>query len=132
LAKKIHLSVKLSPIHGLGVFAKIPFKKGEVVLWWEDTKEISKAELAALPEEDQQFTDIQDGKTFLIGRPERYVNHSCDHNTIPGKLCEIADRDILAGEEITANYANYFLPRGPLSCQCGTANCRKVVQGKTP
>jgi uncharacterized protein len=124
------LMPKKSCIHGVGLFAKVFFKKGDVVVPWENTREITSTEFSALPIQEKQFIDFQNGRMLLIGRPERFVNHSCDANTIPGDLCDIAARDIFEGEEITSNYGNFYIVSSHFHCCCGSSNCRKVIYGK--
>ena len=122
--------VKSSSIHGRGVFATRAFKKNEVVVYWKNTKEISRDEFDNLPIKEQKFTDIQNGKILLVGEPERFVNHCCDHNTISGNLCDVASRDINEGEEITSNYSNFFILDGSFECQCRSSNCRRIIKGR--
>ncbi len=90
--------VKESKTHGLGIFAARPIKFGETVVKWKK-REISQTEYAGLTHEEHGYIDIQDGKIFLMGEPEIYVNHSCDPNTVPGDFCDIASRDIQTGEK---------------------------------
>jgi hypothetical protein len=57
----------------------------------------------------------------------KYVNHSCDFNTIStGYGFELAVRDIEAGEEITDDYGLFNMTE-PLVCYCGSAKCRSVI-----
>jgi putative hydrolase of the HAD superfamily len=121
--------VKSSGIHGMGVFAQRTFLKGEVVLKWEDTREISQDELNSLPASEKNYIDIQGGKILLVGIPERFLNHSCAANTSPGENCDIANRDIEVGEEITADYGNFYIPQGHFRCECGASTCRTIVTG---
>jgi len=124
--------VKDSAIHGRGVFSQIAFKKGDVVIQWEKTKEITQSEFDDLPPAEKRFTDFKSGKIFLIGVPERYVNHSCDHNTVTGNMCDIAARDINVGEEITADYSQFFILAGSFDCHCRSSNCRRIIIGISP
>jgi len=54
------------------------------------------------------------------------MNHSCDNNTHVENSCDVAIRDIMAGEEITANYND----DGGIEfqCMCGSKQCRGVVK----
>lgn len=121
--------VQDSAIHGKGVFASRDFKAGEVVLRWDNTRELSPAELQALPPEEKRFTDVKEGKTLHIGIPERFVNHSCAPNTKSGDRCDVALRDIKAGEEITSDYGQVFIASGYFACSCNHAQCRKIIRG---
>ncbi len=59
-------------------------------------------------------------------------NHSCDPNTTYKGLNVVALRDIGAGEELTLDYAS-FLDENmePFHCNCGSAQCRGLIQGNT-
>lgn len=121
--------IKFSPINGSGVFATRNICCGEVVVYWRNTRAISQSEFEALPSEEQRYIDIQIDKILLIGTPERFINHSCEANTKPGILCDIALRDIKIGEEITTDYSNFYIPLGPFQCNCNSKNCRRYIQG---
>lgn len=125
------LEVRPSSIHGLGLFAKAFIPKG-TVLPWSNSKEIGAAEFDQLSTEEKGYTDIQNGKRYLVGIPERFINHSCESNTSPGNLCDITIRDLHIGEEITADYKNFFILDGSFSCACGSANCRGTIFGRKP
>jgi SET domain-containing protein len=127
--EKPKIVVRPSSIHKFGAFAGSFIPKG-TILPWENTREMSQEEFSKLPPNERRFTDIQDGKMFLVGEPERYVNHSCDNNTAPGPLCDIAIRDIKEDEEITSDYSNFFILDGSFKCDCGSRNCRGVITGR--
>lgn len=131
ITKSTHQSiiVKPSTINGVGVFATRIIHCGEIVVPWENTQEITQCELESLPQEERHFIDIQKGKILLVGKPERFINHSCDANTQPGNLCDIATRDIQAGEEITADYSHFYIPTGQFQCSCRSKKCRGVIRG---
>jgi hypothetical protein len=71
--KKELVIVAASKVHGKGVFAN-KFIAAGTILHWKNTKEISENEFSELSPSERKFTDIQDGKIFLVGEPERYVN----------------------------------------------------------
>lgn len=54
----------------------------------------------------------------------RFVNHSCDPNSVGGgdDAFEIAVRDILPGEQLTDDYAEFGCFR-PFPCRCGAVRC---------
>ncbi len=124
------ITVKNSSIHGSGVYASGDIKKGEVVIRWENARELSQSEFDALAIDEHAYIEISDGKIFLMGKPERYVNHSCDSNTILGDQCDIASRDIKSGEEITTDYSNFYIPDKNFYCSCKSLNCRQLIIGK--
>ena len=127
------VAVKPSRIHGQGLYASRRFTKGEIVLTWNSSREISQKEFEALPEEDRRYVvDRGALPLLLIGKPERYVNHSCAPNTTNGERCDIALRDIEIGEEITTDYADAYIRDGSMKCSCGSPHCRGGVTGKSP
>ena len=79
------ITVKNSSIHGFGVYASCDIQKGEVVIRWENTRELNQSEFDALPIEEHAYIEKSSDKIFLMGKAERYINHSCDSNTIPLK-----------------------------------------------
>ena len=123
------IEVRNSKIHGKGVFAARRIRKGELAVSWAHTKEISTAEFENLPIEDQNYIERREGRIFLVGEPERYVNHSCSANTEPGRGGDVAARDIEAGEEVTADYGKFFIPAGSFNCKCEDPSCRSLITG---
>ncbi len=122
--------VKDSLIAGKGVFATQNILKDTEVLAIDDSNEVSNPE--TVPEEHKDHLDyLANGKIVLMQSPEVYINHSCDPNTyvktIDGKRRVIAMRDISSGEEITYDYAINGDYEWGVPCNCGSANCRKVI-----
>ncbi len=116
--------VRLSPIHGMGVFAKRNFKKGEIVLVWNPARRSFIESNLHISEAEKHYTNHLDtGEYIVMGIPERYVNHSCEPNTKINRLKDVAIRDIEQGEEITGDYQE----EGWLDfkCACGKKNCKK-------
>lgn len=67
------------------------------------------------------------GTRVLSWDMAKYVNHSCNPNTISTAWgFEIAIRDIAAGEEITDDYGLFNL-EWEMNCGCGFRRCRGVV-----
>ncbi|MBK7885091.1 MAG: SET domain-containing protein-lysine N-methyltransferase [Chitinophagaceae bacterium] len=58
-------------------------------------------------------------------------NHSCNPNTAYSGLNVLAIRPILAGEELTLDYATFLAEEymEPFNCKCGAANCRGYITG---
>jgi SET domain-containing protein len=65
---------------------------------------------------------------FLTERSTQgnYGNHSCDPNTDKNR---VALRDIDAGEELTADYAQFSTKDWEMTCNCGAKNCKGIVRG---
>ena len=125
-----HVIVKDSKIHGKGVFASRKFKKGEVVLKWNTSHEVTPEQVKDLPENEKRYVTYMDRKYIIMQRPERYVNHSCDANTTAKNHCDIAKRDINKGEEITADYSEECIPSLRMKCNCGSKKCRRIITAR--
>ena len=121
------VEARKSSIHGLGLYALRNFRAGEIVLRWNLSCFISKEEFAALSEQERKYTHPFDADRILIVQPpERYVNHSCDNNTEVRDFCDVAVRNIAAGEEITSDYSSDE-SGSKFNCSCGAENCRGTV-----
>ncbi len=145
IPRKEKLQVRSSPIHGKGVFARVPLKKGELVLeylgaiidWPEalrrhphDPTQPNHTFYFALDEDG--VIDGNDG-----GNRARWINHSCDPNceseTKGQRVWVRALRDIAAGQELNYDYA--LVIDEPLTaalkkdyeCRCGSKNCRHTM-----
>lgn len=114
----VKASVKPSKIHGLGLFADEKIPAGTVV-WEFDPK----FDLVFSEEEVKKMSEIQQNliyhfayfskrfkKYVYCADNTRFTNHSNTANTdsvgFPNKQenCDVANKDIEAGEEITVNY----------------------------
>ncbi len=142
------IAARRSPIHGNGVFAVAPIKKGEEVIEYKGT-------LMTHAEADVLYGDGgETGHTFLFtlndeylidanrkGNTARWINHSCDPNCQalieesangdPRKdrvLIE-AIRNIKPGEELTYDYGiTLDVPHTARlkklwECRCGSTKC---------
>lgn len=85
--------------------------------------------------EDWRYQDIiktysyvePSGEHVLSWDNARYMNHSCDANTLStGYGFEIAIRDIRAGEEVTDDYGLLNVQEN-MTCACRTVLCRKLI-----
>jgi len=60
-----------------------------------------------------------------------YSNHSCNPNLgVRGEITFVAMRDIPVGEELTHDWATTDDDEYSVECECGAANCRKILTGK--
>lgn len=128
------LELHVSSIHGYGTFAKENISKGELLF-------VKNGQIIPCQEKySRSVIDCYwpiDDKYVLGTRSEDaydkvklFINHSCNPNCgLQGINTGIATRDIVAGEEITFDYA--MLDNEPYSfnCSCGSANCRKIITG---
>jgi SET domain-containing protein len=129
--------VRISPIHGRGLFATANIGKDEIVA--------VKGGHIVTREQLREITprlgpvEIQIGDDLFIAPvtdDERelsmlYSNHSCDANLgMRGEITFVAMRDIETGEELTHDWCTTDDDDYSVECKCGAANCRKILTGK--
>jgi len=120
--------IKGSNVEGKGVFANRDFKTGETVMKWNVDTILSKEEVENLSEKEKRYIFPYGDRFILQQPPERYVNHSCDPNTIVvDNSSDVAIRDIKKGEEITNDYSGSFIPGEVMKCNCGSKNCKGII-----
>ena len=124
------MTIRPSPIHGMGAFANRELASGTRVIEYVGEK-IDKAESnrrcsvnnACIFYLDEQFN--LDGN--FEWNPARYLNHSCtpncDARLMEGRIWLAASRGIRAGEELTFNYGYDLVEYREHPCRCGTADC---------
>ena len=145
IPRKEKLEVRSSPIHGKGVFTRVPLKKGELVLeylgaiidWPEalrrhphDPAQPNHTFYFTL--DDERVIDGNDG-----GNRARWINHSCQPNceseTKGEKVWVRALRNLAAGQELNYDYG--LVIDEPLTpqlqkdyqCLCGSKKCRGTL-----
>jgi SET domain-containing protein len=132
--------VRLSPIHGRGVFARRYIRKGTRLLEYVGEridKEESNRRGLELFEQSQKtggaavyIFDVNDRWDLDGNKPynhARLINHTCDPNTEmvneDDRLFLYALRDILPGEELSFDYGydiEHYLDH---PCRCGKEGC---------
>lgn len=127
----------VSDIAGRGLLAMRPISAGEVVAV-KGGHIVTGAQLAALPEllqnSDVQITD--DLHLVALSEDEYepvmlFLNHSCEPNVgFAGNVVLVAMRDVTPGQELTTDYAMFDDYDGSMTCSCGTARCRGVIDGR--
>ena len=148
--KTIHrrITVRNSPIHGLGVFALRPIAKGTRIIEY-------KGKLITDKQADRRFGKLHENSAHTMlfsvdggmvidatrnGNSARWINHSCAPN------CEIeeehqrvfieANRDIRPGEELTYDYnlqigePHTKKAKHEHACRCGARRCRGTMLGE--
>lgn len=111
----VDTELKLSPIHGIGVFLREPVRAGEVV--WRYDSRVDRVytveEIASLPAHMQTFLHTYStwheptGLYVLCGDNGRHFNHSPEPTTLSDGISfgeDRAARDLDAGEELTSDY----------------------------
>jgi len=130
--------VRESAIHGRGLFATADIAKDEIVAvkggHIVDRKTLREKITPMLGPVEIQIGD--DLFIAPVSDQERelsmlYSNHSCDPNVgVRGEITFVALRVIRAGEELTHDWAMTDDDDYSVDCNCGMANCRKVLTGK--
>ena len=126
-----------SPIHGTGLFAVEPIRKGEVVCV-KGGYVFDRARLDSMPGWFRA-AEIQVAEDLFIGPLEEseregsmiFSNHSCEPNIgVRGQIVFVAMREISAGEELTHDWATTDDDDYELECRCGAPACRKLITGQ--
>ncbi|MFX0114821.1 MAG: SET domain-containing protein [Candidatus Hodarchaeota archaeon] len=126
------VSVRMSSIHGKGVFANHKIRKGERILEIDDSRVVDDENPLNPNYKDDHHCDyLANGKVVLMQPPERYINHSCNPNVfallIDNKRYIYARRDISVGEELTFDYCIDSGGDVVWECNCGSPRCRKTI-----
>jgi uncharacterized protein len=128
---------RASPIHGRGLFARVPITVGEIVAVKGgaimDSAALSRVRAEVSPAEIQIEDDL-----YIAPRSAAEVeanilclNHSCNPNVgVRGQITFVAMRDIPAGAELTIDYAMIDGdPAERMECSCGAPECRQLITG---
>jgi hypothetical protein len=128
------LEVRPSPIEGSGLFATAPIAAGTVCVEMGG-RLINAGELARIAAAGKPYSafalDADRHVLHADDDPARFGNHSCDPNLeLSGPTTLVARRAIVAGEEVTVDYATMSdAPGWSMPCNCGTPNCRHIIVG---
>jgi SET domain-containing protein len=129
--------VRASPIHGRGLFAVRPIRRGEVVAV-KGGHILDRRALARTPARDAE-SHIQIEDDLYIGaitpgevpRNKLFINHSCEPNVgIRGQITFVALRDVAAGEELTYDWAMEEDRATRTRCTCRAPSCRGILTGQ--
>lgn len=118
----------------MGVFARKPVAKGEVLVVWGGVIR-SHAQLQQLPEDLRRHSIQVEEDLFQVPAsaydPPDFINHSCNPNAgMSGQIALVAMRDIGRGEEVCMDYAMCdATPYDEFDCHCGERTCRSRVTG---
>ena len=139
------IQVRLSGVHGKGVFALRPIAAssrlveytGEIIAWSEALRRHPRD-----PKDPNHtfFFTIDGGRVIdagVGGNAARWFNHSCDPNCVADQRGERvfvdALRDIHPGEELFFDYGLVIDGRHTpklkkqYECRCGSPNCRRTM-----
>ncbi len=133
----IHPSTELrlvNPHVGYGVFASRHIPKGSLVYVQDPLDiEITPEQYQCLDETSRMLAEKYSyidprGNRILSWDGAKYVNHSCNPNTMSTAWgFEVALRDIEPGEEITDEYGLFNL-EWEMDCCCGHVSCRGTIR----
>jgi hypothetical protein len=111
--------LKISPLHGLGVFAILPIKKRQPIFYGDDAEMawVDEHELVGIPDNMKElYEDFCVKKGNLYGCPANFnqltISWYLNNFDNPNIYCDknfnfFALRDIDVGEELTADYSTY-------------------------
>jgi SET domain-containing protein len=127
------VEVRLSPLHGRGLFATGFIAEGEAVVRW-DGEVLPIAELESLKARPTYSCAALSLDSILVFRdndPVNFGNHSCDPNLwMSDEVTECARRNIKPDEELTVDYAVHSDdPAWQMPCMCGSPACRRIIRG---
>ncbi len=129
--------VRPSPIQGRGLFAAESIEAGAIVAvkgghfvdrmrWTVLERELGAAEIQITEELFIAPVTPRQREGSML-----YLNHSCNPNAaIQGQIVVVAMRDVLAGEELTHDWATTDDLDYRMRCRCGAACCRGTITGK--
>ena len=129
--------IRESKIEGKGRFARTLIRKEEIVAI--KGGHVYDARTLAKVKGRVAGSYIQIADRFFIGaltaeevaRNKIFINHSCAPNLgIRGQIMYVALRDIMAGEELTYDWAMEENSSARTHCRCGTRRCRRVLTGR--
>jgi hypothetical protein len=118
---------------GYGIFATAEIPMGTII-YAKDAMEniVNEEDMLYLDRkyrehiEKYSYTE-ENGSKVLSWDLAKYVNHSCDSNTLStGYGFEIAVRDIHKDEQITDDYGMLNIEH-VMSCKCGSPQCRHHI-----
>ena len=124
------LEVRESTVHGKGVFTAAYIPKHSVICRVNIVREITE-EQPLNPDNGELLHHCHwyaDGTTVLVGKPQCYLNHSCDSNvfyyTVNSVSYLMSMRDIQKDEELTLDYSLCNYNGQNFECKCGAPHCR--------
>ena len=136
------IQVRQSAVHGRGVFAARPIRKGRRIIEYTGRRVAWKSIPADVNGTHTFLFGINDGADVIDpeigGNEARWINHSCDPNCEAieeedGRVFIHALRNIRAGEELSYDYQLQVdepitrTVKAENACHCGSSNCRGTM-----
>jgi uncharacterized protein len=126
-----------SPIHGRGLFASRPIRKGEIVAIKGghilDRRALSRVRrrIAASYVQIDDLFYIGALRSAEVALNKIFINHSCEPNLgIRGQITFVARRAIKTDEELTYDWAMEENAPAVTRCRCGARRCRGTLTGQ--
>jgi hypothetical protein len=131
------VETRVSPIAGVGQFAKRDIEPGEVVAI-ESGPILSGEVVSAIGAMGYSLdTCVGWGQLMVSGLLAHggeggIINHSCDPNVgFIGDAVYATIRPVGRGEELCCDYGTFETTRGwSMACHCGTSQCRKTITAR--
>jgi len=124
-----------SKIDGMGIFAGEFVPEGTIIYYHSNEDNyLLKTEFLSLSDDEKEkiykFGVEDEAGNWVVTDGD--ANHSCDANIlslfVDGIYCDIAAKDIQAGEEITIDYGLFYSSfQWTMMCKCSSPHCRGVV-----
>jgi len=139
------IEVRGSGIHGRGVFATRPIRKGQRIIEYAGRRISWKVAIDMPPTDPKntnhtKFFGLDDGKVIdpsVGGNESQWINHSCAPNCetdeIRNRIYVVALRNLKKGEELFYDYRLEVEGRRTkklerdFACYCGAPNCRGTM-----
>lgn len=113
---------------GEGLFAKVNFKRGDLIFTWEGV--LKKGRFPCYV--GSRWLQIEKFQWIspLRNNPGWYINHSCSPNSgIRNSVKIVAMKNIRRGEEVTFDYSTSESENGwYLICHCENKDCRRIIR----
>jgi SET domain-containing protein len=127
------VEMRLSPIHGHGLFATSFIARDDVVMRWGG-EVLPVAALESLKKRPRYSCAALSPESILVfgdDDPVNFGNHSCDPNLwMKDEVTVCARRTISPDEELTVDYAIHSDdPFWEMLCTCGSPRCRGMIRG---
>jgi uncharacterized protein len=124
--KKLYLGRTIGT--GEGLFAKVNFKKGNLIFTWEGVLKNGRYPYYV----GNRWLQIEKCQWIAPLRinPGWYINHSCNPNSgIKDSVKIVAIKNIRKGEEVTFDYStSESETEWYLICHCENKNCRRIIR----
>lgn len=143
--KNPSIEVRESGIHGMGVYAVKPIKKGDHILEYTGQRISARTADRRYQDNPSTYLFMIDENTYIDGlvrgNEARFINHSCQPNCVAyledeDRVMIYALKNIKPGTELCYDYQLTKETEDPemtstdYTCYCGTRKCRGTMMGQ--